>query len=576
MDALSERPADPVNRISTAYEPGGEASQAGILNVMLLRRDDVAAPFRARWAALITVGSGLLGILAFPRFGVWPVAVVSVAGLSVAVHGRRCRTAAWLGLLYGGAFFIPLLSWTGVYVGPAPWLILAAAEAGYYAGAGALLTLVQRLRAAPVWVGCVWVLTEAVRDRGPFGGFPWGRLAFSQAESPLRWFAALGGAPLVTFAVATAGGGLAIAVLALCGDRRRWRAVAAGGAVVLVVPLLGAVLAWPLGPPPDDAGRTTTVALIQGDVPDAGLEFNARRRQVLDNHVQQTLNLADQVKSGAVPRPDLVVWPENSSDIDPYRNPDAAAQITKAVDAIGVPVLVGAVVDGPGNDHVSNDGILWFPKSGPGAVYTKRHPVPWGEYIPLRGLARMVSSKVNLVSRDMIAGKGDGLLAGGPFPFGDVICFEVAYDSLVRSSVQAGAQLVVVQTNNATFGHTAETYQQLAMTQLRAVEHGRTTLQVSTSGISAVIGPDGVVRQRSGALFTPDVIVATVPLRTSQTLATALGPVPEYVLSGLALVAAAVSVLSGPASRMTIARRTRRRADAGEPADPERVGIARD
>ena len=130
MDALSERPADPVNRISTAYEPGGEASRAGILNVMLLRRDDVAAPFRARWAALITVGSGLLGILAFPRFGVWPVAVVSVAGLSVAVHGRRCRTAAWLGLLYGGAFFVPLLSWTGVYVGPAPWLILAAAEAG--------------------------------------------------------------------------------------------------------------------------------------------------------------------------------------------------------------------------------------------------------------------------------------------------------------------------------------------------------------------------------------------------------------------------------------------------------------
>jgi apolipoprotein N-acyltransferase len=543
---------------------------------MLLRRDELGAPFRARWAALVAVASGLLGVLAFPRFGIWPLAVVSVAGLSVAVHGRRCRTAAWLGLLYGAAFFVPLLSWTGIYVGAAPWLILAGAEAGYYAGTAALLTLVQRLRAAPLWIGAVWVLTEAVRDRGPFGGFPWGRLAFSQAESPLRWFAAVGGAPLVTYAVATAGGGLAMGVLAFRRGPWRWRVAVAGGTFLLAVPLLGAVLAWPLRPPADNSGRTATVALVQGNVPDAGLEFNARRRQVLDNHVAQTLQLADRVKSGEVPRPDLVVWPENSSDIDPYSNPDAAAQITKAVDAIGVPLLVGAVVNGPGDNHDSNDGIMWFPKTGPGAVYTKRHPVPWGEYVPLRGLARLVSSKANLVSRDMIAGKGNGLLTGGSFEFGDVICFEVAYDSLVRSSVVAGAQLIVVQTNNATFGHTAETYQQLAMTQLRAVEHARTTLQVSTSGISAVVGPDGTVRQRSGALFTPDVIVATVPLRTSQTLATKLGPIPEYVLSGLALVAAAVSVLSGPRGRMITARRTRRRAGTNDTADRERVGTARD
>jgi apolipoprotein N-acyltransferase len=543
---------------------------------MLLRRDELRAPFRARWAALVAVASGLLGVLAFPRFGIWPLAVVSVAGLSVAVHGRRCRTAAWLGLLYGAAFFVPLLSWTGIYVGAAPWLILAGAEAGYYAGTAALLTLVQRLRAAPLWIGAVWVLTEAVRDRGPFGGFPWGRLAFSQAESPLRWFAAVGGAPLVTYAVATAGGGLAMGLLAFRRGPWHWRVAVTGGAFLLAVPLLGAVLAWPLRPPADNSGRTATVALVQGNVPDAGLEFNARRRQVLDNHVTQTLQLADRVKSGQVPRPDLVVWPENSSDIDPYSNPDAAAQITRAVDAIGVPLLVGAVVNGPGDNHDSNDGIMWFPKTGPGAVYTKRHPVPWGEYVPLRGLARLVSSKANLVSRDMIAGKGNGLLTGGPFEFGDVICFEVAYDSLVRSSVVAGAQLIVVQTNNATFGHTAETYQQLAMTQLRAVEHARTTLQVSTSGISAVVGPDGTVRQRSGALFTPDVIVATVPLHASQTLATKIGPIPEYVLSGLALVAAAVSVLSAPRGRMITARRTRRRAGTNDTADRERVGTARD
>jgi apolipoprotein N-acyltransferase len=142
----------------------------------------------------------------------------------------------------------------------------------------------------------------------------------------------------------------------------------------------------------------------------------------------------------------------------------------------------------------------------------------------------------------MAAGHGNGLLKGGPAPIGDVICFEVAYDSLVRSSVAAGAQLLVVQTNNATFGHTAETYQQLAMSRLRAVESGRTVLQVATTGVSAVIGPDGGIRQRSGALFTPAVLDASIPLRSTDTLATRVGAVPEYVLAALAVAAFGAAV----------------------------------
>jgi len=140
-------------------------------------------------------------------------------------------------------------------------------------------------------------------------------------------------------------------------------------------------------------------------------------------------------------------------------------------------------------------------------------------------------------------------VTGGPFPIGDVICFEVAYDSLVRSSVLAGAQLLVVQTNNATFGHTAETYQQLAMSQLRAVETGRTVLQVATTGMSAVITPDGTIQQQSGKLYTAADIVASVPLHTRITLATRLGASPEYALSGLALAALAWSVWFGLRAR---------------------------
>src|SRR4051812_29003357 len=170
-----------------------------------------AAPAAARWAAVVAVAAGLAGAAAFPRLDIWPLAIVSVAGLSWAVDGRRSRTGAWLGLLYGAAFFGPLLHWTGTYVGAVPWLLLVLAETAAMAGLGAVLPLVQRLPFPAAGIGAAWVLEEAVRDRVPFGGFPWGRLAFSQADSPLRWFAALGGQPLLTFAVAVLGGTLAVA-----------------------------------------------------------------------------------------------------------------------------------------------------------------------------------------------------------------------------------------------------------------------------------------------------------------------------------------------------------------------------
>ena len=404
--------------------------------------------------------------------------------------------------------FVPLLHWTGVYVGPAPWLILAVAEAAFLAGLGAVLPVVQRLRAAPVWIGCAWVLQEALRDRLPFGGFPWGRLAFSQAASPLRWFAALGGAPLVTFAVAVGGGALGVGVLTA---RRSSRRLLAGLlAAAVAVPVVGLVLAWPLNPGHDGADRTVTIALIQGSVPERGLAFEDRARQVLDNHVAQTLKLA-------------------------------AAGQGRHPAATGHRALAGGLVRrrpvrgrrGSGRDRLGGQGgrctdpgrrdpqpsrpdpprerghPVVADERSRAAMYLKRHPVPFGEYIPLRGLAKLVSSDVNLVTQDMVGGTGNGLLDGrARSRLGDVICFEVAYDSLVRSSVRAGAQLVVVQTNNATFGHTAETYQQLAMSRLRAVETGRTVAQVATTGLSA--------RDRSGrldpgtvgrALFTPAIVV---------------------------------------------------------------------
>jgi apolipoprotein N-acyltransferase len=278
-------------------------------------------------------------------------------------------------------------------------------------------------------------------------------------------------------------------------------------------------------------------------VPRLGLGFNAQRAAVLANHVAATRALAADVRAGRAEQPDLVLWPENASDIDPFRSSAAYALIDEAVQDIGVPVLVGAVLQGPG-DKVSNAGIVWDPQDGPGARYVKRHPVPFGEYIPLRPLVRRITDKVDLVPRDFVAGNAVGVLDVGPVRLGDVICFEVAYDGLVRDVVTGGGRLIVVQTNNATFGRSGETSQQLAMGRLRAVEHGRAVLVAATSGISAVVSPDGALVD-SAPVFTRDVLSAEIPTRTGTTVATRLGALPELGVSLLAAVALLVAVARG-------------------------------
>jgi apolipoprotein N-acyltransferase len=511
------------------------------------------------WRTALAAAGGLALFLAFPGPDLGLLAVLGPAALSLATSGQRARSGLWLGLVLGLVFLVPLLSWTGVYVGSFPWLALAVFESLYLALLGGALALTSRLPGWPVWAAALWVADEALRSRFPMGGFPWGRLGFSQADGPFTALAAYGGVPLVSFAVALTGTALAATVRALARSRRatpaedrrpavRAAVLALAGAVA--VPLVGVVAGLPLaGGSLTAGGPARTVAVVQGNVPRAGLDFNAQRRAVLDNHVARTVELAAAVRAGTAAQPDLVIWPENSSDIDPYTNADAAAAITRAARAIGAPVLVGAVVDGPGED-VSNTGIVWDPVTGPGATYVKRHPVPLAEYVPARSFFRFFSDKVDLVRRDFAAGEGSGALDIGGARVGDVICFEVAYDALVADTVGDGAGMIVVQTNNATFGYTDESAQQLAMSRLRAVEHGRTVVVAATSGISAVVAPDGSVVHRS-ELFTPDVFVEPIAQRSQRTLAERLGGGPELLLTVLALGAVAAAVVPALARRRT-------------------------
>lgn len=488
--------------------------------------------------------------MAFPPHDLWPLAPVAVAILALAVRGRRLRAAYGLGFLFGLGFLVPLLTWSRM-AGNDGWLILSVLEAAFVGLVGPLCALAARLPGSAAWVGTAWVVQEAVRDRVPFGGFPWGRLAFVQPAdggiAPVTRLAAIGGAPLVTFAVALAGGLLATAVVGAARARRRatTRTAPARQAVLPALSVLGALavlgLGWlvpvPNGGQPDPTGagpERATVAAIQGNVPRIGLDWMGQRRAVTRNHLLRTQELAAAVASGRTPSPDLVLWPENSSDQDPFSDPQAAAILSDASRAIGRPLLVGAVLDGPGERHVRNAGLVWGPNGYLGSMYVKRHPVPFGEYLPGRALLeKLVGRFAAQLPNDFLPGRTPGNLTipgpAGDYRIGDVICFEIAYDGLVREVVDGGARLLVVQTNNASFGRSGETYQQMAMSRLRSIEQGRSTVIAATSGRSALIMPNGSVVAQS-ELYTPDVLVASLPLRSSRTLANRLGSVPEYLL----------------------------------------------
>ncbi|GAA5078869.1 apolipoprotein N-acyltransferase [Nocardia iowensis] len=509
------------------------------------------------WRSVSAVLAGLLLFGSFPPRPWWFLAPLGIAVLTLTVRGTgRLRAGFGYGFLAGLAFFVPLLPWTGIYVGPLPWLALSAVCAVYIGLFGLVTRLVGALPGWPLWVASAWVTAEWVRSSFPFGGFPWGRLAFGQADGWFLALAAIGGAPLVSFAVALTGTGAA-AVLLLVRSTLRTRSSAArrsanprlgfatAAVALAIMPIAGLALGSAL-PDPDHGDRTITVAAIQGSVPRLGLDFNAQRRAVLDNHVRRTIELARAVEAGQAKRPDVVIWPENSSDIDPLRNTDAAALITQASAQIGAPILVGAVLVNS-DRTTTNSVIVWNGAAGPGERHDKKIIQPFGEYLPMRSFFRLFSEYADRAGY-FVPGHGDGVVRADGIDIGVATCYEVAFDRAFEDAMRAGAQLLTVPTNNATFGDSEMTYQQLAMSRIRAVEHGRALVVAATSGVSAIIGADGTVRQESPQ-FVPAALVADLPLRTSNTLATHVGPAPERVFVAMTVAAMAVVMVRKRSSR---------------------------
>ena len=562
-NAADDEPAEPGN----AAQPDSPSRA---------KRFGAAVVARLPQFGLAIVG-GMLLCLSFPPFGWWYTAIVAFVLLGWVLTRESTTLVGGFGygFLFGLTFYAPLLPWISGLVGLFPWLTLAVVQAVFPGLFGVLAVAVRRLPGWPLWFAALWVAQEWAKSTVPFGGFPWGVVGFSQTDGPLLAIARIGGVPLLSFAVVLTGFSLAAIALEIVqwwqrgdsGATARRPAVVLPGVCICLV-LFSTAVVWP---PVRHSGvgadneQSVTVAAVQGNVPRLGLEFNAQRRAVLDNHVRETLRLADDVHAGRAPQPMFVVWPENSSDIDPVANPDAAEQISLAARAIGAPILVGGVLAGPGytrdNPVSTNSVIVWNPVGGPGDRHDKQIVQPFGEYLPWRSFFRHLSPYADRAGY-FVPVDGPGVVDAAGVPVGVTTCWEVIFDRAARESVLNGAQLLAVPTNNATFNE-AMSEQQLAFGKLRAVEHDRYVVVAGTTGISAVIAPDGREVART-AFFEPAYLDTQVRLKTQLTAATRWGPIVQGVLVGVGVAAVFAAILHNGGFVRRRQRATHTSADRGE------------
>ena len=480
---------------------------------------------------------GVLGIaLFYVSLAPWP------ADGGLKSSRPPAKWGALLGFLHGFCAYVLLLPWVGEFVGALPWIALSITLALWSIVTGLFGVLVARWRYGFIAFAFVYSVVEFLLSSFPFGGFSWVRLAWGQINGPLANYAPWGGPALVTFMAALLGASFAAILLSFVGEQSgkislATPAMSATGIVIGLGLLAGLGVATP-----EPTTGNVKVAAVQGNVPRMGLDFNAQRRAVLANHVNVTKDLG---ASGE--HPDLVFWPENSSDVNPFRDREARDLITEAVNTVDAPVLVGTLTKDEVGDR--NTAVVFDPDTGAGDMHHKRFLQPFGEWMPMRDFFRIFSSYVDMAG-DFKPGDGDGTVRMGDHVVGVATCYEVGFDAAYRDAVKAGAQILTTPTNNATFGFTDMTYQQLAMSRMRAIETDRAVVVSATSGASAIVHPDGTVSQET-EIFTPDFLVEELPLRDSVTFAVKYGQFIQWLLAaaGIAvMLAASVGARRGYAS----------------------------
>jgi apolipoprotein N-acyltransferase len=523
-------------------------------------------------ALLSGLSGGVCALLAFPPHDLWMLLPVSIALLCAGLLVRSVWLAMLVSLLWGLALFVPLTEWASTYAGSMPWIALGVVEALYMVIFGLLARTVMVRRglcpSTAVVVAALWVGVETLRGTAPWGGLPWGAGAFALADSPLLHLSPWIGLAGLAFVVALLGQLLLFGALALLGRRRRGLTGFSGVwpfAIAVAAVLATVVVPSPMNRAPVDR-PTMTVAAIQGSMGEIDPVSFTMPDDVFANHLETTREVIDRTTENGTEL-DLVVWPEDSTGWDPRQDPELAFQLSAAAQDADAPILVGTQVR-VGETERLNQSVLITPEGTSPYAYSKRHPVPFGEYIPMRDLFRQVTDKVDLVSLDMIAGEEVGVmdlaaLDQGEDRVGILICFEIAYDSLVHDVVDEGAEVIVVQSNNALFGESDEAIQQLSQAKVMAVMSGRSVVHISTVGHSAIFSPTGrridfVDHWEQGALL------ADVPLRTGITPAVAAGPWIAVGISALGVLGVLAAL---GADRRALARSSAHRTPARRRGD---------
>jgi len=498
----------------------------------------VTTPSRRWLRSGISLAAGCCAGLGFPPYNLWWLIPLAVAGFVYVAVGSTPGTGLLRGYLFGFGFNAVGVHWVAV-LGVPVLVVFTCWLAVWYALIGLVISLTRR---TPVWgfAGvATWMAAEWCAARWPFGGFGWLRLAYSAAGTPIDGLFPVISVTGVSALIVTT------AFLLAWVARRAWALRQGRGdkpvrrtlvvpstitaAVILVTGVAG-LMGRHYDPAPED--RQVTVAVVQGNVPGSGIEALGPIYTVENNHLAQTILLAAQVRTGQVPQPDFVVWPENSTTTDPYTDSRTAAMISEAVDVIGAPIFVGAITSGPGEDERQTVG-LWWTKDGITDSYAKRNLVPFGEWVPFRSFLVRLVPELAYVGAQSVPGTTPGVVnaqvGSGPLRVGDLICFEVAYDStvdemLTGDSTTGGAQVVVVQTSNAMFTGTDQMAQQDGITRIRAMESRREILVATTNSLAGLIDSHGRIVYEA-QLRTSDAQVFTVPTRTTLTPAVAYRPI---------------------------------------------------
>ena len=506
-------------------------------------QDDVFFSSRLLVAAL----AGALSYFAYPRPNLWPLIFLSVAGFFIAIRGTTLPRAYWIGFVGGFTFFASQCWWLSQYLGPVPLVALATCQA-LFVGLGALVfellrRQVRSVASQALIFAITWTAREWLTTHFPYGGFPWSRLAMSQGYSPLNNWVYFGGLSLLSFAIALTAAFLVLLIPPLFKAQTRQRAITHLAVLLVAVFLIPATVSQV------SSDERFKVAAIQGNA-NAGLFAKTYRGEILDNHLDVTQKM---IQDGANQGVQLVLWPENASDLNPMYNVDAAARLSKLVNQqLKAPLAFGTIT--ATQTDIYNSSLLWKPGEGIVDQYDKKRPVPFAEYVPDRDFwNQLAPDLIGLIQRGYAFGTRDNYFDIGKNRFGVLICFEIAVDEVAQELVDSGAQAILSQSNNADFGRSDEAYQQLALARLRSIETGMPVINASTVGPSAIFDAGKIVAYSNS--FVPAYLVAEIGLKKSDTPAMGVGRFFDLAnllaLGVLALTLATIALRSRSSIRKT-------------------------